>query len=338
MSVLVFFAILGKATIFLIFSYFLVHLVALFGFFFALAYPVIWFIVPRATICLFCHIKKEGEICPLCHEVVYKQAGIYPKRVSSILANGLIIFLMSLVCLGVVLVEYRLVAGNFFYRGKTAAFHIPSRSSHKLAEIFPMQLEVAGLKAPINAVRADVGFDTNRLEVVDVNTADSFATVIIEKEIDNLIGYVRLSGGVPNPGFNDAKGTFGTIYFRGKTPGLAQVEFLPSSLILANDGRGTNIIRDYGTVSYLILPEEATEEEKQNGAALVGKKVLGSRTDKTRLDFTQDEPVVLGEMSAVEGKKAKTGFLSSCVLVLEKIDGTILSFWSTVFRLDRPSQ
>ena len=90
---------------------------------------------------------------------------------------------------------------------------------------------------PINAIQADLGFNPEKVEVVDISTQNSFANIFIQKEINNETGYARLTGGLPNPGFFSDRGIFGTVFFRGKQPGVVKIDFLPSSMVLANDGR-----------------------------------------------------------------------------------------------------
>lgn len=91
-----------------------------------------------------------------------------------------------------------------------------------------MKIDITSIKVPINAVQADIGFEPHKLEVVDVSTEDSFANIFIQKEINNEVGYVRLTGGLPNPGFFADRGVFGTVFFKGISPGIVRIEFLPS--------------------------------------------------------------------------------------------------------------
>ncbi|HUW24705.1 MAG TPA: cohesin domain-containing protein [Patescibacteria group bacterium] len=324
-----FLIILGKLTFFLVFSFVLIHLLSFLGLFLAIAYSILWLAYPKGLPCLFCRVQKEGKRCPFCRQSVSKAAGISPKSFLSAIYNGATILAISLVCFLVVLGEYKLLFQQIILVPRTASFVIPSKASYRLEEIFPMKMGIANLKVPINAVQADIGFDSQRLELVDISTEGSFATIFIQKEINNRIGYARLSGGLPNPGFSDKSGIFGTIYFKGKSPGLARVEFLPSSLVLANNGRGSNVLSEFGAVHYLILPERISEQEKKQQKAMVTPNVLGEETEATQLKF-YDEKKVLADGAALPADmpvKRKLNLGQAFLLFLEQIDRFILNFW-----------
>lgn len=193
-----------------------------------------------------------------------------------------------------------------------------------------MKIEISGIKTPINAVQADLGFDSSKLEVVSVSTDGSFANIFVQKEIDNEGGYVRLTGGLPNPGFFSDNGVFGTIFFRGKEPGIAKINYLPSSMVLANNGRGTNILKDLASISYLILPERISQEDEDMQKKITEFNVLGESTSSTQMKF-YDETSVLGENAKREIKKKKfPGFAEIFLGSIEKFDRFILEQWGSV--------
>lgn len=177
-----------------------------------------------------------------------------------------------------------IVVGIFVWRqgskSKSVSFVIPAKGQYKLGEVFSVKIEIDGVKTPINAVQADLAFDPARVEAVEVSTENSFADIFIQKEIDNQKGYVRLTGGLPSPGFSGEKGLFGTVFFKSKTPGIAKIEFLPTSMVLANDNKGTNVLKDFAQISYLILPEKISQQEENSQ-----KAILGKNTDETQMVF-----------------------------------------------------
>lgn len=191
-----------------------------------------------------------------------------------------------------------------------------------------MKLEIQNIENSINTVQADIGFNADQIEVVDISTADSFADVFIQKEINNEGGWARLTGGLPNPGFNRNNGVFGTIYFKAKTPGLVRIEFLPSSMVLANDGRGTNILKDFPTVSYVILPERISEEEEQIQQQVISDpEVLGDSANSNQLIFFEDTKILgtdsIGEIDSSE----ETDIVDMLLNALGKGNQLILKFW-----------
>ena len=169
-----------------------------------------------------------------------------------------------------------------------ASFVIPSKGQYKLGEIFPMNIEVDNIKNPINVIQADLKFDPKKIEVVNISTKNSFANIFVQKENNNTEGYVRLTGGLANPGWSGAHGLFGTVYFRAKQSGLVTIVYLPTSLVLANDGQGTNLLKTLPSVSYLILPDKLSTEEEEAQTKFISKEnVLGASTQKNQLDFSQ---------------------------------------------------
>jgi len=301
--------------LFLILSWFLVHFLAVFGLFLALVYPVWWLLDLKRLPCLWCRIKKR-ETCLFSH---------------SFLDSGLIL-LFTLISFGLVFAESKILFKmGFPPTPKTATFVIPPKGQYRLGEIFPLKVEIAGIKVPINAVQADLGFTPEKLEAVDVSTQDSFANIFIQKEINNEVGYVRLTGGLPNPGFFSDHGFFGTVYFKGKSPGVTKIEFLPSSMILANDGRGTNVLRDLAAVSYLILPEKlSAEEEKMQEKLISNLLVLGEKSERPQMRFYEEEKVLGAQITGEIEKEKRFSLVKVVFDLVEKVDRTVLTWWKKV--------
>ncbi len=310
-------------------SWFLIHLLAIFGIFLAIAYPLWWLFAPKQTVCLLCRAGKEGERCFFCRRQINKNEDLSPVNLSSAILNGTLIFVFSLASIGIVFGESQLLFKlGFPPTPKTVSFIIPTKGQYRLGEVFPMKIEIAGIKRPINAVQADLGFEQGKIEIVEISTKDSFANIFVQKEISNESGYTRLTGGLPNPGFFSDKGLFGTVFFKAKSPGIVKIEFLPSSMVLANDGRGTNVLKDLTSVSYLILPERISKEEEElQKTATLSSSVLGESTENTQMRF-YEETGVLGVNTEKEIKKEQDFNPVKIILdVLEKIDRFILSGW-----------
>ncbi len=199
-----------------------------------------------------------------------------------------------------------------------------------------MKIEIAGIKIPINAVQADLGFEPEKLEVVDISTEDSFANIFIQKETNNEVGYARLTGGLPNPGFFADRGIFGTIFFKGKIPGIVKIEFLPSSMVLANDGRGTNILKNLASVSYLILPEKISKEEEEMQENVSMKSViLGEKTEDMQMKFYEEEKILGERVEREIQEKKKFNLINISLDGLEKVDSFVLTLWGEVFSFFR---
>jgi len=78
-----------------------------------------------------------------------------------------------------------------------------------------------------------------------------FSLWTTEPVFSNSAGTINFGGGVPNPGFTGTAGKIATITFKAETVGTARVTFT-SGAVLANDGKGTNVIANMGGGSYTI--------------------------------------------------------------------------------------
>lgn len=307
-----------KVIVFILSSWFLVHLLAVFGVFLAIAYPLWWLFELKRFPCLWCRIKEEKK-CRFSH---------------SLFDAGLIL-VFSLFSFGLVFAESKvLFKMGFPPTPKTVSFVIPSKGQFRLGELFPLKIEITGIKIPINAIQADLGFDPQKLEVVEISTQDSFANIFIQKEINNEVGYARLTGGLPNPGFFSDHGLFGTVYFKGKSAGVTKIKFLPSSMVLANDGRGTNVLRELASVSYLILPEKISPQEERMQKLIISESVKGAKTEETQIRFYEEKKVLGAEIDRQIAKQKKFSLGKSLLEVLEKFDQAILSLWGRLFYMN----
>jgi len=329
-----------KIIIMFIGAWFLVHFFALLGIFVSIGHVILWFFFPKSTICFSCLSKRDGEYCTICKKTKFKEEGTHPKSFLSVLYTSILFLIISILSIGIVYLESKLL--NIILHPvseKTVSFVIPSKNQYMTGEIFGMDIKLYGIETPINAIQADIGFDKERLEVVDISTKGSFATVFLQKEYNNDLGYARLSGGLPNPGYNAPEGLLGTIYFKSKVAGLAQVFYLDSSLVLANDGKGTNVIKEYSTISYLITPELVPQDVQELQHSLVIDDILGvqDETEEQILLFenTNDNVLGLSDFEDLDIKGVEIQDEESVgrklLLLLKSFDLFILSVLGEVF-------
>src|SRR5579872_3682585 len=123
--------------IFVVFrSWILIHILAIFGIFIAVAYPLWWLFAPKQAICFLCRAEGDGDKCPLCRQQINKHEGISPKNFTSAILNGLLILVFSVASIGVVYGESHVLSYfGFPPTEKTASFIIPSTKQHLLGEI-----------------------------------------------------------------------------------------------------------------------------------------------------------------------------------------------------------
>ena len=316
-------------------SWLMIHILAILGFFLAIAYPIWWFFFPKSTVCLLCRVSGDEKACSLCKKAQNTTQGSYPKTLTSTIVNSVIIFLLFSLSLGVIFIESRIIARlDLSHAQKTVSFNIPSSGQYRIGEIFPLKVDINGVKTPINTVQMDIGFDPKKIEIVDISTKESFASIFVQKEISNSLGFARISGGLPNPGCTKEAGTFATVYFRAREPGVLKVDFLPSSMVLANDSEGTNVLKDFSSVSYLILPESLSKEEQLSQDKIFNKaNVLGESIDNTKMVFYDSGSVFTTPIAQklVQNKGAISSPQLSLIGLLHAGDNFILNFWSKLF-------
>lgn len=319
---------------FLILSFVLVHIFAIFGIFVAIGFPIWWILFPRYTTCLYCRGTSVGKKCKACGEVVEKQVSP-PKNFKSVAINTLTILFVSILSTCVVYVEYKVLDKYVFPDGSKniVEFVIPESKQYKIGEIFPVRLEIDTHGAYVNAVQCDLDFDPEIAEVVKVSLEGSFATVFIQNETNNEKGYLRITGGLPNPGYMGEKGLFATVYLRSKKAGILDMAFLPTSLVLENDGEGTNILKLYPTISYLVKPEYISDSEKEIQESIYNVSVLGVMSDDEQmLLFDEEKKNVLG----TEDAEIRTEDIEEKINIGKKLfefDSKIIEIVKVIFSL-----
>jgi hypothetical protein len=103
----------------------------------------------------------------------------------------------------------------------------------------------------VNAVQSYIEFDPRVLEVVKTETKDSFCKFYPENNFSNDTGLIKLSCGAPYPGFK-GKNTIQSVEFMTKSFRNTKIEVIEGSLVLANDGKGTNLLTEYDRAEIMI--------------------------------------------------------------------------------------
>jgi len=289
-------------------SWIFVHVFAILGVFLAVAYPIWWIIFPKLTPCIFCRTTPLGEKCKSCGEVVTMQNRA-PTNFKSVAINFLTILLISGVSVLTVYGEsIALERLGFQLEEPKVEFVIQDKQQYKIGEIFPIDLDINSNGVYINAVQADIAFDPDKVEIVKLSLEESFAEIFIQKEINNDNGYLRITGGLPSPGFNGADGHFATVYFESKEAGIFEIQFLPSSLVLENDGNGTNVLKAYPKTSYLIKPEYVTDTERELQSTIISTNngVLGVDSTQKQMIFFDDNVYEDDNVLGVEDSEIDT--------------------------------
>lgn len=170
-------------------------------------------------------------------------------RNRTILISTLLIFVI--VFLGIIFAVSR--PNNFFLlRTLTQVAELslfPKQMSLLPDQIFVVAINVDTHAEEINTVTANLSYPQELLELLEIDTKDSFATIWFEKE-SSLPGLVKLTGSLPTPGFS-GQATFARLKFKTKQKGDAQVNFLAETAIF-RDRDSLNILGQTQGGKYLI--------------------------------------------------------------------------------------
>lgn len=134
----------------------------------------------------------------------------------------------------------------------------PSTGSYTVGNTFLVQVKVNTGGVAINAADGTLIFDVDDLEVVSISKTDSvFSLWVQEPTFSNSIGTINFAGGKPSPGYTGAAGTIINITFKARTAGTTNVTFAAGS-VLADDGKGTNVLASMGGGSYILSGKSIT--------------------------------------------------------------------------------
>ncbi len=146
----------------------------------------------------------------------------------------------------------------FFAEAATLSLS-PSTGVYQSGSTFTARVLVNTQGQAINAADATLSFNPRELSVVSVTRAGSiFNLWVAEPTFSNGAGTISFSGGLPS-GYTGGAGNVMTVTFRAVGSGPAKVNFSNGS-VLANDGRGTNVLTSMNGGSYTISSASATPE------------------------------------------------------------------------------
>lgn len=325
----------------IILSWISIHVLAILGIFVAVAYPILWILFPKLIPCIFCRTADPGEICSACGEIVTEQDRS-PKNFKSAIKNVFLILLISGISMLTVYGETVVLDTlGIQLEEPRVEFIIQDKQQYKIGEIFPIDLNINSNGVYINAVQADIAFDPKKIEVVKLSLEESFAQIFIQKEISNENGYLRLTGGLPSPGYQGDNGHFATVYFQSKEAGIFEIKFLPSSLVLENDGNGTNVLKSYPTSSYLIKPEYVNDTERELQSTILNvnsNSVLGVDSTKKQMlffDTTDSSENIMGvkDLDTTTTTEETPEPKKTCWEILLIIDKWILAIITKIFKI-----
>ena len=134
----------------------------------------------------------------------------------------------------------------------------PSSGTYSVGSAFSVSVYVSSADQAMNAASGVISFPSDKLEAISLSKSGSIITLWVqEPTFSNTLGTINFEGIVLNPGFTGSAGKIITVNFKTKAVGSAPVTFSSGS-VLANDGKGTNILASMSSGSYVIQTEIIT--------------------------------------------------------------------------------
>jgi len=172
---------------------------------------------------------------------------------SKVLARGgVLIILFS--------IFYILFSNSASAANNASLYLAPSTGTYTVGNTFSIEVKVNTGGVAINAADGTIVFNPDKLEVVGVSKTNSiFSLWVQDPSFSNSLGTVTFAGGRPTPGYTGAAGGIITITFKAKTAtySTANVTFAGGS-VLADDGKGTNVLSNMGSGVYILVTREIT--------------------------------------------------------------------------------
>lgn len=160
----------------------------------------------------------------------------------------------------------------------------PNTGVHTANSTFTVRVVVNTDGKPINAADGTLSFNPRELSVVSVNRTNSiFNLWVTEPAFSNSAGTISFSGGSP-AGYTGQSGTIMNVTFRALGSGSTRVSYTSGS-VLANDGRGTNVLTTMNGGSYTIqAPSTSPEPEEIEYVAPANTPAAPQITSSTHAD------------------------------------------------------
>lgn len=142
----------------------------------------------------------------------------------------------------------------------------PQSGIYLAGRSFSVSVVVSSPNEAMNAVQGEVSFPTSELEVLSVSEANSIINLWVQNPtFSNQNGTINFGGVAVNPGYEGSSGNIITIQFEAKNSGSAPLSFISGS-VLANDGKGTNILTSMEGADFTVTPLSSASAPGSAGA------------------------------------------------------------------------
>lgn len=130
---------------------------------------------------------------------------------------------------------------------KTASLDMSLVSPSATSSSFTVRVSTNPNGQAINAVGTVINFSTSTIKAINIDLTNSLCSLFIFNTIDNQTGQVNIMCGKPYPGIN-TESTIAEITFQRLNTATSSIAFDPSSMVLANDGFGTDVLKTLNNI------------------------------------------------------------------------------------------
>jgi len=161
-----------------------------------------------------------------------------------------VIFLVLIIFAIILVYRYKNPSGtkdSLSFRSAVATANLllaPAKGIFYVGDTVNIALFVNASEQPVNMLESKITFPKDKLEAVSLSKDGSIINLWVqEPSFSNQDGVITLMGGLPSPGFTGVAGKIIIISFKVIDEGDAVIDIKDASL-LANDGYGTNILKE----------------------------------------------------------------------------------------------
>lgn len=142
-------------------------------------------------------------------------------------------------------------------RVEAAALRLtPGSGSFILGGTFDVSVIVNTHDVAVNTIAVDLKFPADKIQIANPSLGKSIIQIWANPPtFSNQEGRIYFVGGIPTPGVNTSEGVVQSFTFRVVAPGEARITFGSETQVLANDGLGTDVLKQTSPAVFrLILP------------------------------------------------------------------------------------
>lgn len=179
----------------------------------------------------------------------------------------------------------------------------PSSGQVTVGKTLSVNVNVASPDQAVNAMSGRVAFPRDQLTFTGSSKSGSVISLWVQEPAEQADGTVRFEGIVLNPGYTGSAGRVVTLTFKAKAAGSASLTFASGS-VLANDGKGTNVLSGLGSATFAVAPSavgpqpgEATSPVESAGVPLAPRVSSATHPDPNKW-YTSNTPTFTWALSA----------------------------------------